>query len=74
MAGIGRSDAEILGDKDNISNEEIENFAELTEEERATEKKLVRKIDSRIMPLVILVYLMNYIDRYSNHQKLLWYH
>lgn len=35
----------------------------LTPEELVTEKKLRRKIDSLIMPLVILVYLMNYIDR-----------
>lgn len=36
---------------------------ELTEEEQRVAKKLSRKIDLRIMPLVILVYLMNYIDR-----------
>ena len=36
---------------------------ELTDEEQRVAKKLVRKIDIRIMPLVILVYLMNYIDR-----------
>jgi hypothetical protein len=36
----------------------------LTEEELIIAKKLKRKIDIRIMPLVILVYLMNYIDRY----------
>jgi len=38
-------------------------FAILSEEELAVQKKLVRKIDALIMPLVILVYLMNYIDR-----------
>ena len=63
MADIRRTDADILGDKSEVNHEEIEHFAELTEEERAIEKKLVRKIDIRIMPLVILVYLMNYIDR-----------
>ncbi|KAK3203134.1 hypothetical protein GRF29_112g362678 [Pseudopithomyces chartarum] len=36
---------------------------ELTEEEKRIARKLMRKIDLRIMPLVILVYLMNYIDR-----------
>ncbi|KAJ4349904.1 uncharacterized protein N0V89_008524 [Didymosphaeria variabile] len=36
---------------------------ELTEEEKRIAKKLRRKIDLRIMPLVIMVYLMNYIDR-----------
>jgi hypothetical protein len=38
-------------------------MAELTEEEKVVEKKLRRRIDTLIMPLVILVYLMNYIDR-----------
>jgi len=35
----------------------------LTPEELVLEKKLVRRIDILIMPLIILVYLMNYIDR-----------
>ena len=35
----------------------------LTPEEQVLEKKLRRRIDMLIMPLVILVYLMNYIDR-----------
>lgn len=50
------------GDKD-ISREEAMHFAVLTEDELLVEKKLTRKIDLLIMPLVILVYLMNYIDR-----------
>ena len=35
--------------------------SQLTPEELETEKHLRRRIDSRIMPLVILVYLMNYM-------------
>lgn len=35
----------------------------LTPAEKELEKKLRRRIDLLIMPLVILVYLMNYIDR-----------
>lgn len=35
----------------------------LTPEEKILEKKLVRRIDLMIMPLIIVVYLMNYIDR-----------
>ncbi|KAI5267412.1 permease of the major facilitator superfamily [Aureobasidium subglaciale] len=35
----------------------------LTPEELEVEKKLRKKIDLLIMPLVVLVYLMNYIDR-----------
>ncbi|EXJ58418.1 hypothetical protein A1O7_05843 [Cladophialophora yegresii CBS 114405] len=56
-------DHEVLGEKGNLSHEEAMHFGALTEEELAIEKKLVRKIDLRIMPLVVLVYLMNYIDR-----------
>lgn len=57
------ADHEVLGEKGNVSHEEAMHFGELTEEERIMAKKLVRKMDARIMPLVVLVYLMNYIDR-----------
>jgi hypothetical protein len=56
-------DEEILGEKAHMSHEEAIHFGELTEEELHVQKKLLRKIDSLIMPLVVLVYLMNYIDR-----------
>jgi len=37
---------------------------EMTEEQRIhAEAKLVRKIDYRLMPMVILMYIMNYLDR-----------
>lgn len=36
----------------------------LTPVERATmEKKLVRKIDLRLLPMLVLMYIMNYLDR-----------
>lgn len=55
---------EILHDHDlDTSKEEAQHMAELTPEEKITEKKLRRKIDALVMPLVVLVYLMNYIDR-----------
>lgn len=39
-------------------------LAVIPEEELARmEKKLVRKIDARLMPAVIIMYLLNYIDR-----------
>jgi len=59
------ADHELLGDKLNTSHEEAMHFGALTEEELVIEKKLRRKIDSLIMPTVVLVYLMNYIDRYG---------
>jgi hypothetical protein len=54
-------DADLLGEKADMSHEETMHFAALTEEERIIEKKLKRRIDSLIMPLVVLVYLLNYI-------------
>jgi hypothetical protein len=50
---------------------EVTHFTVLTDEELAIEKKLRRKIDLRIMPVVISVYLMNYIDRSVLHPALL---
>ncbi|OQE13214.1 hypothetical protein PENFLA_c052G06096 [Penicillium flavigenum] len=52
-----------LGTKMDLSHEEVVHMAELTEEEKVVEKKLRKRIDALIMPLAILVYLMNYIDR-----------
>lgn len=48
---------------DDVTKEEALHMVELTEEEKIIEKKVRRKVDSLIMPLVVLVYLMNYIDR-----------
>jgi hypothetical protein len=61
------ADHELLGDKLQVTHSEVMHFGQLTQEELVIEKKLRRKIDSLIMPLVILVYLMNYIDRSVEH-------
>ena len=52
-----------MGEKAGASYEERMHWGALTEEELVTQKHLRRKIDALIMPCVILVYLMNYIDR-----------
>lgn len=57
------TDHEILENGQSVSREEAMHMGELTVDELVIQKKLMRKIDSLIMPLVILVYLMNYIDR-----------
>lgn len=57
------SDLEAMGDKAEMTHEELVHLATLTDEEKVLEKKLLRRIDSLIMPLVVLVYLLNYIDR-----------
>lgn len=55
---------EVLHDSDLGGPKEDLNFhGTLTPEEKIIEKKLRRKIDSLIMPLVVTVYLLNYIDR-----------
>ena len=61
-------DHDVLGEKALTSHEDAVRFGELTEEELAVQKKMLFKIDTLIMPLVVLVYLMNYIDRYVNVQ------
>ncbi|KAK7887827.1 hypothetical protein LTR67_009221 [Exophiala xenobiotica] len=57
------TDAQLMGEKQGTLHEEAMHWGELTEEELHIEKKLRLRIDVLIMPLVILVYLMNYIDR-----------
>lgn len=56
-------DHDVLGEKAEVTHEERMHWGQLTEDELVLETKLRRKIDALIMPLVILVYLMNYIDR-----------
>lgn len=53
-----------LNDKVQIDHEEIVMLCGLTDEELQIEKTLVRKIDIRILPVIVLIYIMNYIDRY----------
>lgn len=39
---------------------------------RETEKLLLRKIDTRLLPLVVIIYLFNYLDRNSITQARLY--
>ncbi|KAF3767306.1 MFS general substrate transporter [Cryphonectria parasitica EP155] len=55
-------DQDLSGDE-NVDLETTEHLQRLTPDELAVEKKLRKKIDFRIMPLTVLIYLMNYIDR-----------
>ncbi|KAK5168929.1 uncharacterized protein LTR77_006238 [Saxophila tyrrhenica] len=55
-------DHDVVGNH-GVNPEEAMHWGELTENELVLEKQLKRKIDMLIMPLVMLVYLMNYIDR-----------
>lgn len=48
---------------DEVNKEDALHMAVLSEEDKIIERKVRRKVDSLIMPLVVLVYLMNYIDR-----------
>ena len=59
----GLADPEAVQEKASVSHEEAIHRASLTEEEKIIERKLRLRIDTLIMPLVVLVYLLNYIDR-----------
>ncbi|PKY01152.1 permease of the major facilitator superfamily [Aspergillus campestris IBT 28561] len=63
MAENAITDTEAMGEAAKMTHEEVTQLAQLTPEEKAIEKRLRRRIDCIVMPLVILVYLMNYIDR-----------
>jgi hypothetical protein len=56
-------DHDVIGEKGEVSDEEASRLRHLTQEEQEIEKKLRRRIDFLIMPLVITVYMLNYIDR-----------
>lgn len=58
-------DAHRLSKDFETTHQESLDPVELSEEERSIERRLVRRIDFLILPLVILVYLMNYMDRYE---------
>ena len=64
------NDHDLIGEKPDLTHDEVvQTMGRLTDEELVLEKKLRLRIDSLIMPLVILVYLMNYIDRYDSRRK-----
>jgi hypothetical protein len=58
------ADQDVVGEKINFAHEEVIQHPQLTLEELTIERKLRRRIDCLVMPLVILVYMLNYIDRY----------
>ncbi|EXJ85254.1 hypothetical protein A1O3_05929 [Capronia epimyces CBS 606.96] len=57
------SDGEQLDGKRPLTGHEVIQLHTLTGEELVIEKRLKRRLDLLIMPLVILIFLMNYIDR-----------
>ncbi|PNS21707.1 hypothetical protein CAC42_1561 [Sphaceloma murrayae] len=64
----GLSKHEHIHDHDLVADEKLDpetaaHLRKLTPAELVVEKKLRRKIDILIMPLCVMVYLMNYIDR-----------
>lgn len=51
-------------DKPNPQKEAPAYVASLSPEERTkAEKALVRKIDLRLLPMIIIMYILNYLDR-----------
>lgn len=56
---------EALHDRDIMGEKPIEasHVRELTEEERIIERKLVRRVDWIVLPIILVVYVLNWIDR-----------
>lgn len=57
------SDQEILAGKDDAGLGITGDIQNIPEDEKILEKQLLRKIDLLIMPLIVVIYLMNFIDR-----------
>jgi MFS family permease len=63
-ANINNVEVIANADKPNAQKEAPASVATLTPEERTkAEKALVRKIDIRLLPMIILMYILNYLDR-----------
>jgi MFS family permease len=63
-AGVDNIEVVANADKPNAQKEAPVYVANLTPEEREkAEKALVRKIDIRLLPMVIIMYILNYLDR-----------
>ncbi|KAJ6043188.1 uncharacterized protein N7446_001384 [Penicillium canescens] len=63
-ANINNIEVIANADKPNAQKEAPASVATLTPEERTkAEKALVRKIDIRLLPMIILMYILNYLDR-----------
>ena len=50
-------------EESNNKDEEVKNIEDIFIEDKEFEKKLVRKMDFRIMPLLILLYFLAFLDR-----------
>jgi hypothetical protein len=50
-------------ESNNSKDEEFNNVEEIFIEDKELEKKLLRKIDLRIIPLLTLLYLLSFLDR-----------
>ena len=58
---VGREDAKSDLEKEDFGKRQIEGGEELDEE--INEKKLVRKMDLFLIPVVMLLYLLSFLDR-----------
>lgn len=71
MSESAIADHDLMGAKvEAFHEEDLLHLTQLSEEELEIEARLRRKIDVRIMPMVILVYLMNYIDRFASFSSM----
>lgn len=50
-------------DMANVDNKDESEYPPIDEAWRAREKRLVRKLDMTLMPMVWVLYLFNYLDR-----------
>jgi len=61
-----KTQLDLVPGADNAQKALYEEFASKDEEWRAhMDKKLLRKVDTRMLPCLVMLYLLNFLDRYS---------
>ena len=64
MAGSMKPENSSLYEKEmKAGSDQVEQLPEYDEHTRAVEKRLVRKLDMSLMPVVWILYFFNYMDR-----------
>ncbi|CAI7604041.1 unnamed protein product [Penicillium pancosmium] len=70
---VSKNDISVENSQDERPTDAMAHFLSYEPEyRRQVEKQLLRKVDTRILPLIVLIYLFNYLDRNSITQARLY--
>lgn len=66
---VSTEDGNLSSGKDSVVSDEID-----TNPEGITEKKILRKLDLKLLPPLTLLYLLSFLDRSNGMSRTLWRH